>query len=120
MNFDTAKARSIFVTAIEDYAPDQWETFLDHACNNDVALKKRVERLLWAHQGQDDFLDRGEIDNGAGVIVRPIAEGPGTIIGPYKLLQQIGEGGMGLVFVAEQQHPIKRRVALKIIKPGMD
>lgn len=49
-----------------------------------------------------------------------IAEGPGTIIGPYKLLEQIGEGGMGSVFMAQQSSPIKRRVALKIIKPGMD
>src|SRR5262245_35442333 len=47
-------------------------------------------------------------------------ETPGAILGPYKLLEQIGEGGMGLVFVAEQQHPVRRRVALKIIKPGMD
>src|SRR5262249_10648360 len=51
---------------------------------------------------------------------RPIAEGPGTIIGPYKLLQQIGEGGMGVVFMAEQTEPIHRTVALKVIKPGMD
>ncbi len=51
---------------------------------------------------------------------QPIAERPGTVIGPYKLMEQIGEGGFGLVFVAEQQHPIRRKVALKIIKPGMD
>src|SRR5262249_30831137 len=51
---------------------------------------------------------------------RPITEGPGTRIGPYKLLQKIGEGGMGVVYMAEQEHPVKRRVALKIIKPGMD
>ena len=50
----------------------------------------------------------------------PIAEAPGTVIGPYKLLQQIGEGGMGVVFMAEQTEPIQRTVALKIIKPGMD
>ena len=50
----------------------------------------------------------------------PIAERPGTVIGPYKLLEQIGEGGMGLVFVAEQQQPVRRKVALKVIKPGMD
>src|SRR5262249_30845264 len=50
----------------------------------------------------------------------PIREGPGTVIGPYKLLEQIGEGGMGLVFVAEQQQPVRRKVALKVIKPGMD
>jgi hypothetical protein len=55
-----------------------------------------------------------------GAAPRPIAEGPGTRIGPYKLLQQIGEGGMGVVYLAEQEHPVRRKVALKIIKPGMD
>ena len=50
----------------------------------------------------------------------PIGEGPGTLIGPYKLLEQIGEGGFGVVFMAEQQQPVRRKVALKIIKPGMD
>src|SRR5262249_39435287 len=50
----------------------------------------------------------------------PLAEQPGTVIGPYKLMEQIGEGGMGLVFVAEQQEPVRRKVALKLIKPGMD
>src|SRR6185503_18172397 len=52
--------------------------------------------------------------------VDPLTEGPGTVIGPYKLMEQIGEGGMGLVFVAEQSQPIRRRLALKVIKPGMD
>src|SRR5262249_41265982 len=51
---------------------------------------------------------------------RPLAEGPGTVIGPYKLLEQIGEGGMGVVYMAEQTKPVRRKVALKIIKPGMD
>src|SRR4029077_9350316 len=51
---------------------------------------------------------------------QPITDGPGTVIGPYKLLQQIGEGGFGVVYMAEQQHPVRRMVALKIIKPGMD
>src|SRR4051812_9682190 len=53
-------------------------------------------------------------------IYRPIAEGPGARIGPYKLLQEIGEGGFGVVYMAEQQEPVRRKVALKIIKPGMD
>src|SRR5262249_21362235 len=62
----------------------------------------------------------------AGAAVRittryePLAEGPGTRVGPYKLLQQIGEGGMGVVYMAEQEQPVRRKVALKIIKPGMD
>ena len=53
-------------------------------------------------------------------VSRPVAEGPGCRIGPYKLLQQIGEGGMGTVYMAEQERPVRRRVALKVIKPGMD
>src|SRR5262249_13355043 len=59
-------------------------------------------------------------DDTAGWEGNGSAYGPGIVIGPYKLLEQIGEGGMGLVYVAEQEYPIKRRVALKIIKPGMD
>jgi serine/threonine protein kinase len=52
--------------------------------------------------------------------ILPLAERPGTVIGPYKLLEQIGEGGFGIVFMAEQQHPVRRKVALKVVKPGMD
>ncbi|HMC10566.1 MAG TPA: serine/threonine-protein kinase, partial [Pirellulaceae bacterium] len=65
---------------------------------------------------------RGAGDEGAVAtdLFRPITEGPGTVIGPYKLLQQIGEGGFGVVYMAEQQRPVRRKVALKIIKPGMD
>src|SRR5262249_37266498 len=50
----------------------------------------------------------------------PLAEGPGAVIGPYRLLEQVGEGGFGVVFMAEQEHPVRRRVALKVIRPGMD
>src|SRR5207253_6497887 len=53
-------------------------------------------------------------------VAASITERPGSVIGPYKLMEQIGEGGMGLVFVAEQQHPVRRKVAVKVIKPGMD
>ena len=82
----------------------------------------RVEALLAAHEDPRGFLD----DPGAPfatidlAAVAPSAERPGAIIGPYKLLEQIGEGGMGVVFMAEQTAPVQRRVALKIIKPGMD
>jgi hypothetical protein len=65
------------------------------------------------------LFDKPALDISA-TIDDPIRERPGTVIGPYKLLEQIGEGGMGLVFVAEQQQPVRRRVALKIVKPGMD
>jgi serine/threonine protein kinase len=120
MTFDAAKARSIFVSAVEEHEPAEWNEFLDGACREDDALRRRVESLLRAHQGDDAFLDRGDAIGTVSIGDRRIAEGPGTEIGPYKLLQQIGEGGMGVVFMAEQADPIRRSVALKIIKPGMD
>jgi serine/threonine protein kinase len=101
--------------------------FLEHACGGDAALRSRVEALLQAHDHPGSFLGNpapdleatsdslpGRRDGAAG------AEGPGSRIGPYKLLQQIGEGGFGVVYMAEQSQPVQRRVALKIIKPGMD
>ena len=121
MNVDATKARSIFTSAVEDHAPDQWEKFLDDACGENTAIRRRVELLLKAHQGEDGFLDRGDENEPADATIdQPITEKPGTQIGPYKLLQKVGEGGMGVVYMAEQKEPVKRRVALKIIKPGMD
>jgi non-specific serine/threonine protein kinase/serine/threonine-protein kinase len=77
-----------------------------------------VQELLAAYESSDGFLDRPPPN--ATVDEQPVTERPGTVIGPYKLKEQIGEGGMGLVFVAEQQEPVRRKIALKIIKPGMD
>ena len=82
------------------------------------ALRARVEELLRAHQDAGAFL--GGAEQQEATRDQPIAERPGTIIGPYKLLEQIGEGGFGLVFMAEQQQPVRRKVALKVLKPGMD
>jgi serine/threonine protein kinase len=120
MNNDIAKARSIFISAVEEFAPAEWDKYLDDACRDNIELRRRVELLLQAHEGEDSLLDRGNETGTAKIIDNPIAEGPGTVIGPYKLLQQIGEGGFGVVFLAEQERPVRRRVALKIIKPGMD
>jgi serine/threonine protein kinase len=95
--------------------------YLDHACGSDSELRRRVEALLQAHDGVGDFLEkppqRAELDPSLGTAV---GEKPGDRIGRYKLLQQIGEGGCGVVYMAEQETPVRRRVALKIIKPGMD
>jgi serine/threonine protein kinase len=131
--------REIFIAALQKTDPAERSAYLAQACAGDAALRERVEILLQAHEkarnfpdesgaaapGTDDFESQHEgalfslsqLDAGAPP---PSAEGPGTRIGPYKLLQQIGEGGMGTVFMAEQTEPVRRRVALKVIKPGMD
>src|SRR5262249_2871345 len=87
-------------------------------CGADPALLANVRELLAAHEKDDGFLDRPPPS--ATVDEPPVIERPGSVIGPYKLKEQIGEGGMGLVFVAEQQPPVRPKVAVKIIKPGMD
>jgi eukaryotic-like serine/threonine-protein kinase len=120
MNADPQQAKAIFLEAVEKHGPDQWPAFLDQACSGQPELRRRVEVLLDAHreagtaaqQAGDEGPPRRE-ENGTG-------ERPGTVIGPYKLLQQIGEGGMGVVWMAEQTQPVQRKVALKVIKPGMD
>src|SRR5262245_2203648 len=93
--------------------------YLDEVCGGDLEVRRRVERLLRAVSEAGSFLETPAQDPSPTVDQLPV-ESPGTVIGPYKLLEQIGEGGMGLVFVAEQQQPVRRRVALKLIKPGMD
>ncbi len=111
-------AKAIFLEALDCKGADEVRRFLDQACGTDPALRARVEELLWANQDAGAFLGGPEQHD----VTRdqPAAERPGTIIGPYKLLEQIGEGGFGLVFMAEQQQPVRRKVALKVLKPGMD
>jgi eukaryotic-like serine/threonine-protein kinase len=99
---------------------EQRPEFLDAACPGNPQLRAEVEGLLQEHDGAGSFLSRPAAAPPATDLFRPITEGPGTVIGPYKLLQQIGEGGFGVVYMAEQQRPVRRKVALKIIKPGMD
>jgi serine/threonine protein kinase len=115
---DKPSVDSIFLAAVE-LPSDQRPAFLDEACGDDAALRARVERLLAAQSQNESFLESPAPELGA-TGERPIAEAPGDAIGPYKLLQQIGEGGFGVVFLAEQERPVRRRVALKVIKPGMD
>jgi serine/threonine protein kinase len=113
-----ADAKAIFLQPLERPAPDELHRFLDDACGGDAALRARAEELLRAHQDAGNFLGGPQpID---ATQDEPLAESPGTVIGPYQLLEQIGEGGMGLVFMAEQTRPVRRRVALKVLKPGMD
>jgi serine/threonine protein kinase len=109
----------IFSAALELPSPEERACFLDQACADDRDLRCRIEELLASHAHAASFMN-APAPAQLATIDEPIAEGPGTVIGPYKLMEQIGEGGMGLVFVAEQQQPVRRKVALKVIKPGMD
>src|SRR5438874_12304491 len=93
--------------------------FLGEHCKDDVELRKQLDALLWANEHPDPFLEAPAPLAGA-TMRQSACERPGAVIGPYKLMEEIGEGGFGLVFVAEQMHPVRRRVALKVIKPGMD
>ena len=103
--------KTIFLDAAEIASPTERAEFLERSCGDDRQLRAAVEALLLSHQRSHGVLDATSA---------PLGEHKETIIGPYKLLQQIGEGGMGTVFMAEQTQPVQRKVALKVIKPGMD
>jgi serine/threonine protein kinase/WD40 repeat protein len=118
------RANDIFVRAAEIDSPADRRLFVEQQCDGDAALQAQVESLLAAGGQIGSFLQRPAVAAppraDATGAYRPLTEGPGTVIGPYKLLQHIGEGGFGAVYMAEQEHPVRRKVALKIIKPGMD
>jgi serine/threonine protein kinase len=110
----------IFAEAL-DLPLSERAAHLDRACAGDQKLRQRVEGLLLTHDQAGGFLERPPAEMAIGSRLGASAgEKPGDRIGRYKLLQQIGEGGCGVVFMAEQEQPVHRRVALKIIKPGMD
>ncbi len=114
---------AIFTEAAAKPSPRERADFLDKACGGDAELRARVEVLLSADAQAGSFLESPPTGlatlDARSASDAPVGR-PGTMVGPYKLLEQIGEGGMGVVFMAEQVHPVRRRVALKIIKPGMD
>ncbi len=97
------------------------EAYLSQACGDNAALQRRVQELLGAFDESGTFLQAPPPGLGMHQATNySVAERAGTEIGPYKLVEEIGVGGMGVVFRAEQSHPVERQVALKIIKPGMD
>jgi hypothetical protein len=108
--------RDIFKQALR-LPPQDRGRFLGEACGDNAELRDDVESLLQAHSAASRFMERPALDLPSEAIhgtlgFQQLAESPGTVIGPYKLLQQIGEGGMGVVFMAEQTEPLQRTVAL--------
>jgi serine/threonine protein kinase len=121
MTMDNLSAvEAIFLAALEKGSREERAAYLDQACAGDAELRRCVERLLAAQPKVGRFLEQPAVAGEDPAATTEANQGPGAQIGPYKLLQQIGEGGMGVVYMAEQREPIRRLVALKIVKPGMD
>src|SRR5438876_7385047 len=126
------KERALFVQALERKTVEERAAFLDEACAGEPVLRRRLEALLKRSEQLDAFLEKPAVSGadqarqivelGAAPTISagPISEQPGNRIGRYKLLERIGEGGCGAVYMAEQEEPVRRRVALKVIKLGMD
>ncbi|HXJ56675.1 MAG TPA: serine/threonine-protein kinase [Verrucomicrobiae bacterium] len=127
--------QTIFLEALDIQDPNERAQFIAQACGGDSALRREVEELLRAHAAMGQFLPEQPATGAAQAIPDalvealnpgkpvpdlPVSEQPGDRIGRYKLLEKIGEGGCGVVYMAEQEDPVHRRVALKIIKVGMD
>src|ERR1700680_3948527 len=119
MALSPQEIQAIFLRIVESTDAVSREQVLERECGDDQELRQRVEALLRAHDASAGFLDKPPVSPISTVDEPRLTEGPGTRIGPYRLLQQLGEGGMGVVFLAEQLKPVRRKVALKVIKPGM-
>ena len=116
MNSEHKDAAAVFAEALQVVDPVKRLAYLDRACAGNSPLRQEVESLLQAHAQAGDFLCRTKRLPPSDFVI----EKTGTMIGRYKLLEQIGEGGFGVVYMAEQVEPVHRKVALKIIKAGMD
>ena len=117
MSADAQKVEEIFTRALEFDEPELRHACVRDACGGEQELFDRVNRLLQRHEHAEGAFPT---EPPASTAKGPISEGPGSMIGRYKLLQQLGEGGCGVVYMAEQEEPVRRRVAIKIIKLGMD
>jgi serine/threonine protein kinase len=111
--------KAIFLHALGHHTPVARARYLAEACGNDSVLRGEVDSMLWAYEAEGNLQDTPALPV-MSVDDMPVIEGPGSVIGPYQLLEVIGEGGMGVVYEAEQTRPMRRRVALKIIRPEID
>ena len=118
MSSASLSEEEVFQVARRIESAERRRAYLDQTCRDDATLRKQVEALLDAYEGSESFLEMPASEFPARG--QPVTERPGSVIGTYKLLEMIGEGGFGIIFMAEQQRPVRRRVALKVIKPGMD
>jgi WD40 repeat protein len=116
MSSDSDRLKEVFAQALRTEAPAERESYLAEACKGDPELREQVDSLLRAHEQAGDFFSQTVRLPSPDFEPDPV----GTMIGRYKLLEKIGEGGFGVVYLAEQQEPVQRKVALKIIKAGMD
>ncbi len=119
MPSDPKLVQAVFLKAAE-VLPEDRDTLLDRECAGDTELRRCVEALLVSHDAPDSFLDRPFVPRLSATVELLTEEQTGTRIGPYQLHQKLGEGGMGAVWIAEQREPVKRHVALKLVKPGLD
>ncbi len=117
---DRKSPEEILHQAVKITDPGEQEAFLDKVCADDETLRADVESLLAAYVESGDFLDSPALDSNITLEAAGPSEGVGESIGRYKLLEKIGEGGMAVVYMAEQKRPMRRRVAVKLIKLGMD
>src|SRR5262245_60474128 len=106
--------RDLFIGALQITDPAERSAWLDRECGGDAAMRQRIEDLLQAFDKAGSVLDNPVVGNGL-TVDEPRNEHPGTIIGPYKLLEKVGEGAFGVVWMAEQTEPVRRMVALKIL-----
>ena len=120
MTTKPSEIEAIYYAALEQATGRERAAYLDRTCGPDTTMRARVEALLRASEEAGDFLETSLIDPAVTLDNTTTVQGPGTIICHYKLLEKIGEGGMAVVYMAEQEQPIRRKVALKIIKLGMD
>ena len=112
--------RDLFIAVLNLDDTTERQAYLQEACGDDSSARQRVEALLKVYENAGSFLESPPASPTASMAPAPSTELSGTVIGPYKLLQPIGEGGMGTVYMAEQTEPVRRFVALKLIKAGMD
>jgi serine/threonine protein kinase len=120
VNEQSKDIKTIFAEALEKTSAEAQAAYVTKACGSDSKLRSQIEALLKSHKEAGGFFQKPAMGTAITLDESPLIEGPGTVIGRYELLEKIGEGGFGMVYMAEQKEPVRRKVAFKIIKLGMD